>query len=270
MGCSKATGFPFKAEFDHVGFWDLRVAVAEKYQVGRIFIAGRRPRTAIRPMGVRAQQRPGGTRSISAGSSPRRSTVGAATRCCNRTARSGGRSSRRSPRISSPRASRTTASSSIATIRRATGRVRAGVESAVSGVEQPRRSTGRQHERLAGGSFGPPGGVSTAHGKTCSRRAPGITWRRSCCRRAATCSRNWARASRCSRSTWMTGGAGVRSEASRVAGAALKVVRDSYADGRTKYETRMILVRPDQFIVWIGDSAPVDAGQIMRKVAGRE
>ena len=34
-----------------------------------------------------------------------------------------------------------------------------------------------------------------------------------------------------------------------------KVVRDTYADGRTKYETRMILVRPDQFIVWIGDRA---------------
>jgi 4-hydroxyisophthalate hydroxylase len=33
-------GFPFKAEFDHVGFWDLRVAVAERYQVGRVFIAG--------------------------------------------------------------------------------------------------------------------------------------------------------------------------------------------------------------------------------------
>ena len=49
----------------------------------------------------------------------------------------------------------------------------------------------------------------------------------------------------------------------------LKVVRDTYADGRTKYETRMILARPDQFIVWIGDTAPADAGQIMRKVAGR-
>src|SRR4029079_1596692 len=36
----EATGFPFKAEFDHVGFWDLRVEVAEKYQVGRVFIAG--------------------------------------------------------------------------------------------------------------------------------------------------------------------------------------------------------------------------------------
>ena len=40
-------------------------------------------------------------------------------------------------------------------------------------------------------------------------------------------------------------------------------------DGRTKYETRMILVRPDQYVVWIGDTAPADAGQIMRKVAGR-
>jgi hypothetical protein len=49
----------------------------------------------------------------------------------------------------------------------------------------------------------------------------------------------------------------------------LKVVRDRYADGRLKYETRMILVRPDQFIVWIGDRAPPDADAIMRKVAGR-
>jgi len=28
-------------------------------------------------------------------------------------------------------------------------------------------------------------------------------------------------------------------------------------------------VRPDQFIVWTGDTAPADAGPIMRKVAGR-
>jgi hypothetical protein len=31
----------------------------------------------------------------------------------------------------------------------------------------------------------------------------------------------------------------------------------------------MILVRPDQFIVWIGNGAPADAGPIIRKVAGR-
>src|SRR3984885_13328588 len=36
----KAAGFPFACEFDYVGFWDLRIAVAESYQVGRAFIAG--------------------------------------------------------------------------------------------------------------------------------------------------------------------------------------------------------------------------------------
>jgi 2-polyprenyl-6-methoxyphenol hydroxylase-like FAD-dependent oxidoreductase len=36
----EAAGFEFACEFDYVGFWDLRVAVAENYQVGRVFIAG--------------------------------------------------------------------------------------------------------------------------------------------------------------------------------------------------------------------------------------
>ncbi len=36
----KAAGFDFACDFDYVGFWDLRIAVAEKYQVGRVFIAG--------------------------------------------------------------------------------------------------------------------------------------------------------------------------------------------------------------------------------------
>ena len=35
-----AAGFEFDAEFDHLGFWDLRVLVAEEYRKGRIFIAG--------------------------------------------------------------------------------------------------------------------------------------------------------------------------------------------------------------------------------------
>src|SRR3954452_19111056 len=36
----RAAGFKFACEFDYVGFWDLRIAVAEKYRVGRVFIAG--------------------------------------------------------------------------------------------------------------------------------------------------------------------------------------------------------------------------------------
>ena len=36
----QSAGFKFACEMDHVGFWDLRVSVAERYQQGRIFIAG--------------------------------------------------------------------------------------------------------------------------------------------------------------------------------------------------------------------------------------
>jgi 4-hydroxyisophthalate hydroxylase len=36
----RAAGFNFACELDHVGFWDLRVAVAERYQASRVFIAG--------------------------------------------------------------------------------------------------------------------------------------------------------------------------------------------------------------------------------------
>ena len=63
--------------------------------------------------------------------------------------------------------------------------------------------------------------------------------------------------------------AGVRAAAAALE-VPLKVVRDRYADGRAKYETRMILVRPDQFIVWTGERAPANADAIMRKVAGRD
>jgi len=36
----RAAGFDFSCEFDHVGFWDLRVAIADQYRAGRVFIAG--------------------------------------------------------------------------------------------------------------------------------------------------------------------------------------------------------------------------------------
>lgn len=35
-----AVGAEFDVEFDHIGFWDLRVATADRYSNGRIFIAG--------------------------------------------------------------------------------------------------------------------------------------------------------------------------------------------------------------------------------------
>lgn len=36
----RAVGAPFALEIEHVGFWDLRFAVADEYRAGRLFIAG--------------------------------------------------------------------------------------------------------------------------------------------------------------------------------------------------------------------------------------
>jgi predicted lipoprotein with Yx(FWY)xxD motif len=49
----------------------------------------------------------------------------------------------------------------------------------------------------------------------------------------------------------------------------LKIVRDSYSDGRTAYEAKLILVRPDRYVAWTSDGAPADAGAIVGKVVGR-
>ena len=42
----------------------------------------------------------------------------------------------------------------------------------------------------------------------------------------------------------------------------LKVVRDTYADDRRKYESRLLLIRPDQFLAWVGDSDSIDTPAI--------
>src|SRR5947209_16870281 len=36
----QAAGFPFAAEIDHLGFWNLRIMLASQYSQGRLFIAG--------------------------------------------------------------------------------------------------------------------------------------------------------------------------------------------------------------------------------------
>ncbi|MEJ5990893.1 FAD-dependent monooxygenase [Ramlibacter sp. PS3R-8] len=36
----EAVGAEFEIEFEHIGFWDLRFAIADRYRAGRVFIAG--------------------------------------------------------------------------------------------------------------------------------------------------------------------------------------------------------------------------------------
>jgi hypothetical protein len=48
----------------------------------------------------------------------------------------------------------------------------------------------------------------------------------------------------------------------------LKVLCDTFAAGREDFGARLVLVRPDQYVAWAGDTTPPDAAGIIRKVAG--
>ncbi|TFZ04674.1 FAD-dependent monooxygenase [Ramlibacter rhizophilus] len=37
---NEAVGADFEVDFEHIGFWDLRFAIADRYRAGRVFIAG--------------------------------------------------------------------------------------------------------------------------------------------------------------------------------------------------------------------------------------
>jgi 4-hydroxyisophthalate hydroxylase len=51
----------------------------------------------------------------------------------------------------------------------------------------------------------------------------------------------------------------------------LKVITDTTADGREKYAARLILVRPDQFVAWVGDDAAGDhAARVLQRAIGVE
>jgi len=52
-------------------------------------------------------------------------------------------------------------------------------------------------------------------------------------------------------------------------GVPLKIVRDSLADGRKAYEARLMLVRPDRYVVWVSNDAPANAASVIARLVGR-
>ena len=65
------------------------------------------------------------------------------------------------------------------------------------------------------------------------------------------------------------GAVGAFEEAARSLGVPLKVIRDAYDGGREAYESRLVLIRPDHFVSWTGDAQPSDAKSVLARSIGR-
>jgi len=49
----------------------------------------------------------------------------------------------------------------------------------------------------------------------------------------------------------------------------LTVVRDTRDGGREVYEAGLVLVRPDQYVVWCGEFAPAGARAVLERAIGK-
>jgi hypothetical protein len=261
----KAAGFDFACTFDHVGFWDLRVAVAERYQVGRAFIAGDAAHSHP-PYGgfglnngledvvnlgwkLAATLHGWGGDGLLASYSEERRPIFLETAehfIAARIRRDGEFLARYSP-----------------------ARDRAEFERAWQERETDVGTRVHSYEPHYEGSpvvEGPPGGVSSARGVHTFKARTGhhLTPQR------LSDGRN-VFAELGPDFTLLAFDADAQSfeRAAESLDLPLKVVRDSYAEGRTAYEARLILVRPDQYVVWTGDVAPQDATGLMAKMVGR-
>ena len=264
----KVAGFSFACDFDYVGFWDLRIAVAEKYQVGRVFIAGDAAHSHP-PYGAYGLNN-GLDDVVNLGWKIAAKLKGWGSDALLQTY-----TEERRPIF------KETAEDFIeAGIQRdreflgrySPARDRAEFESAWkehANAAAPRVLTYEPNYEGSPIVFGPPGGVSSAHGSHTFT----------------------ARAGHHLPPQLLSSGRNVFEElgpdftllafdaedrtilgftdAAKALNVPLKVVRDSYRDERQAYEASLILVRPDRYIAWSAVSAPADAAAILGKAVGR-
>ena len=262
-----AAGFPFSCEFDHVGFWDLRVAVASTYRHGRAFIAGDAAHSHppygafglnsgledIRNLGWKLAatlEGWGGEPLLDSYSEERRPIFVQTGEevIAARIEADGAFLERYSPE-----------------------RDREEFVEAWKQLEVTDGSRSGSYEPHYEGSTvvsGPPGATCGIRGRHSLAAQPGHHLTPQSLSNGRNVFDELGKGY-----ALLAFGAEVRAtapfeEAAQSLGVPLKVVEDSYEGGREAYESRLVLVRPDQYVVWIGDAPPKDATAVLRKAAG--
>ncbi len=264
----KAAGFPFACEFDHVGFWNMRVAVAQKYRVGRVFIAG----------DAAHSHPPYGGFGLNNGLED---VTNLGWKLAARLEGWGSDGLLRSYGEERRPIFEETGEDFIAgrirtdrdfLARYSPERDRAEFEHAWegrSGTLGNRIMTYEPHYEGSSVVLGPPGAACSAHGEHTFKARAGHHLP--------------PQALSSGRNVFEELGSGFTLLALQADDSAvhafrrtanelrvpLKVVQDTASAARDAYEARFVLVRPDQYVVWTGDGAADDAGKLLRRVTGR-
>jgi 2-polyprenyl-6-methoxyphenol hydroxylase-like FAD-dependent oxidoreductase len=260
-------GFDFACEFDHVGFWDLRVSVADVYQIGRVFIAGDAAHSHP-PYGgyglnngledsvnlgwkLAARLKGWGTDALLASYGAERHPIFRETGDDFISARIQGDAdffNRHNPE-----------------------KDEADFEEAWKGhakAAAPRVLNYEPHYESSPVVDGPPGAKSSAHGDHLFKARPGHHLPP----QPLSDGRNVYEALGRDFTLLAFGvddeAVAAIADAAAARGVPLTVIKDSYEDGRTAYEAKMMLVRPDQFVAWRGDAPPADPAALIAKVVG--
>jgi 2-polyprenyl-6-methoxyphenol hydroxylase-like FAD-dependent oxidoreductase len=263
----KAAGFPFACDFDYVGFWDLKIAVAETYQAGRIFIAGDAAHSHP-PYGayglnnglddvvnlgwkLDATLNGWGSDALLVTYSEERRPIFKET--AEDFIEAGIRRDREFLRRYDP--------------------VRDAKEFAQAWQNHtnaigPNVLTYEPHYEGSSIVFGRPGSKSSAKGAHTFEARAGHHLPP----RLLSSGRNVFEelGNGFTLLAFETDDASAFAKAADALRVPLKIVRDSYEAGRRDYEAKLILVRPDRYIAWAAHSSPADAAAILAKTIARD
>ena len=264
----EAAGFAFDCEFEHLSFWKMRVAVAEEYQRGRIFIAGDAAHSHppyggfglnngledIVNLGWKLAARLEGWGSdvlLQSYSMERRPVIWETAEdfITSRIQRDAAFLDRYNPDVDVEE-----------------------FERAWQARETDIGSRFQQYEPNYEGSpivFGPPAGRNSAHGVHAFKARPGHHLAPAPLSSGGNTFQALGRGF--TLLAFDAAATAVRDfeDAAQKLRAPLTIIRDTRGGGREVYEAGLVLVRPDQYVVWSGDLAPAGAHAVLQRAIGK-